>query len=87
MTKADKLRMLFPGFIGHVDIELEHMEGSHRITFINVPGNIFETTFRFTEECGCCHYYDTERVELDCNEEGVNSLTDIEFEILINEIQ
>jgi len=82
MTKADKLRELFPDFVSHVDIDLNE-SGSKRVVFLNVPSNTISISHTFPASCGCCMDCEIEDATLDCVEEGVNEFDDTEFEILI----
>ena len=85
MTKADKLRDIFPDFVSHVDIDLNE-DGSKRVVFLNVPSNTISISHTFPASCGCCMDCEIEDATLDCIEEGVNEFDDTEFEILINDL-
>lgn len=82
MTKADKLRELFPDFCSHVDIDLND-DGSKRVVFINVPQNIISISHVFPASCGCCMDCEIEDATLDNVEDGVNEFDNEEFELLI----
>lgn len=82
MTKANKLRELFPDFCSHVDIELDD-SCTKNVVFLNVPSNTISVSWIFEASCGCCQDCEIEESTLDCQDEGVNSFDDEEFELLI----
>ncbi len=85
MTKADKIRELFPDFVNHIDVDLNE-DGSKRVVFLNVPQNIISISYVFTACCGCCMDCEIEDSKLDCSEDGVNEFDDEEFKLLIEEL-
>ena len=85
MTKADKLRELFPNFISHVDISLDD-SCTRNVVFLTVPKNIISISNIFPASCGCCTDCEIDETTLDDAEDGVNSFDDEEFKILINEL-
>lgn len=85
MTKANKLRELFPDFISHVDISLDE-SCTRNVVFLNVPKNIISISNIFPASCGCCTDCEIDETTLDDVEDGINSLDDEEFKILIDEL-
>ena len=85
MTKADKLRELFPDFISHVDISLDD-SCTRNVVFLNVPKNMISISNIFPASCGCCTDCEIDETTLDDAEDGVNSFDDEEFKILIDEL-
>ena len=82
MERIDKLKQLFPTFIGDVEVDYNYTEDGDCDTLehVNVPENRCYYRYRFIAECGCCTTSDT-----DCNRLDVelNSMTDSEFDELI----
>jgi hypothetical protein len=85
MTKADKLRELFPNYIGSLNIELyEDGDSSKVVTYLNVPENRIEIMWTEWDE-GAGEWYngDIDGTTLDDVDGGVNEFDDDEFEILL----
>ena len=87
MTKADKLRELFPDFVGSPDIEIyEDDESVKVVTYLDVPENHIEIMCaNFDEGAGVWYMeiWETERATLDDASNGVNEFDDNEFKLLI----
>lgn len=91
MTKADKLRELFPTYIGSTSIELYEDDDSRYsrlfskvVTYLNIPGNRIEIMWTEWDE-GAGNWYngEIEGCTLDNAEDGVNGFDDEEFKLLI----
>lgn len=85
MTKADKLRELFPTFIGSPSIELFEDDTSLKVvTYLNIPENRIEIMWtEWDEGAGEWHNGEIEGWTLDNVEDGVNGFDDEEFKLLI----
>lgn len=85
MTKADKLRELFPTYIGSPSIELFEDDDSLKVvTYLNIPENRIEIMWtEWDEGAGEWHNGEIEGATLDNVEDGVNGFDDKEFELLI----
>jgi hypothetical protein len=85
MTKADRLRELFPNYIGSPGIELYEDDTSLKVvTYINVPENRIEIMWtEWDEGAGDWYNGDIEGTTLDDVDGGVNGLDDNEFNLLI----
>jgi hypothetical protein len=84
MTKADRLRELFPNYVGSPSIELYEDDDSVKVvTYINVPQNRIEILYSNWDESSGEWYGDTEGTTLDDVDEGVNDFDDTEFNLLI----
>ena len=81
MTKADKLRALFPTFIGKSNIEVYEDENSSKIvTYINVPENRIKIMWEnWDEGAGEWYYDEPESTTLD---DAINEFDKIEFILL-----
>jgi len=87
MERYNKIKELFPTFIGDVEVDYNYSEDGDyydTIEHINVPENRCYYRYRFMAECGCCTTSDTDYsdrldVELNC-------MADSEFQCLINQL-
>lgn len=85
ISKADKLRELFPTFIGSPGIEVYEDDTSLKIvTYINIPENRIEVMWTEWDE-GAGEWYNGEidGTTLDDVNGGVNEFDDKEFKLLI----
>lgn len=85
MTKANKLRELFPTFIGSPGIEVYEDDNSSKIvTYLNVPENRIEVMWtEWDEGAGEWHNGEIDGTTLDDGDGGVNEFDDDEFNLLI----
>jgi hypothetical protein len=85
MTKADKLRKLFPDFVGSPDIEIYKDDESLKVvTYLDVPENHIEIMCtNFDEGAGVWYNGDTKRATLDDASNGVNEFDYNEFKLII----
>ena len=89
MTKADKLRKLFPNYIGSPNIEIFQDDTSSKVvTYLNIPNDRIAVMWSDWDE-GAGSYYDGDIDEtyLDDIHGGVNEFDDNEFNILIKELK
>jgi len=83
MTKADKLRELFPNYVGSPGIEVIEDDDSLKVvTYLNVPKNRIEIMWTNWDE-GAGLHVDIEGATLDDASDGVNEFDDNEFKLLI----
>ena len=85
MTKANRLRELFPSYIGSPGIEVYEDDTSLKVvTYLNVPENRIEIMWTEWDE-GAGEWYngDIEGTTLDDVDGGVNEFDDNEFNLLI----
>ena len=85
MTKADKLRELFPTYIGSPGIEVyEDDDSSKVVTYLNIPENRIEIMWtEWDEGAGEWHNGEIDGTTLDDVDGGVNELDDDEFNLLV----
>ena len=85
MTKADKLRELFPTYIGSPSIEIyEDDDALKVVTYLNIPENRIETMWTIWDEGkGGWYNGEFEGATLDNAEDGINGLDDEEFKLLV----
>ncbi len=84
MTKANRLRELFPNYIGSPDIEVyEDDDSCKTVTYLDVPNNRIEVLWsNFDNSAGEWHG-DIDGTTLDDADGGVNEFDDTEFDLLI----
>lgn len=85
MTKADRLRELFPNYIGSPGIEIYEDDDALRVvTYLNVPENRIETMWTTWDE-GTGGWYNGEIDfgSLDSQDLGVNEFSNDEFKLLL----
>ena len=83
MERYNKIKELFPTFIGDVEVDYNCSEDGDyydTIEHINVPENRCYYRYRFLAECGCCDTFDTDSNLLNVE---LNSMTESEFDELI----
>ena len=85
MTKADKLRELFPDFVASPFIEIyEDDESLKVVAHLNVPENRIEIMWNnWDEGAGGWYNGDIKGATLDDVSSGVNEFDDNEFKLLI----
>ncbi len=87
MTKADKIRELFPNFIGSPGIEVyEDDTAVKTVTYLNVPENRIEILWSNWDEGAGEWHGDIDGTILDDADGGVNEFDDEEFKLLIDEL-
>jgi len=85
MTKADRLRELFPNYVGSSSIEVYEDDTSLKVvTYLNVPENRIEIMWTEWDE-GAGEWYngDIDGTTLDDVDGGVNEFDNNEFNLLI----
>lgn len=85
MTKANKLRELFPNYKGNPGIEVYEDDNSAKIvTYLNVSENRIEVMWtEWDEGIGEWHNGEIDGTTLDDVDGGVNEFDDEEFNLLI----
>lgn len=85
MTKADRLREIFPNYIGIAGIEVYEDDTSLKIvTYLNIPENRVEIMWtEWNEGAGEWYNGDIDGTTLDDVDGGVNEFDDNEFNLLI----
>lgn len=84
MTKANQLRNLFPNYVGAPFIEVyEDDDDCTSIVYLDIPNNRIEVLYSSFDYSAGEWYSDIERTTLDDDMDGVNSLDDGEFNLLV----
>jgi hypothetical protein len=84
MTKADKLRELFPNYIGSPGIEVYEDDTSLKVvTYLNIPKNRIEVLWSNWDDGAGEWYGDIDGTTLDDVDGGVNEFDDEEFDLLV----
>ena len=86
MTNIEKLKELFPNYIGNLDFEIldKHGDVSDEITYIDVPENKIEYLIYFVAECGCCTDSSHETDDLDA---FLEYMSDNDFNNLLKDLK